>query len=459
MTDNLASETHLARLELENFRLFDRFALDFHPRLTVLVAPNGGGKTAVLDAVAVALRYFVDKARGAAASHGFDASDIRLVRGDSGGMAEAGAVRLSARGTIAGQKTSWRRELATPGGKTTYVEAKELEVRAVELRSALATYSKHGPGHAPPMLPVVAYYGTGRLWRGLKTTEFKKLSAENLAMNTGGYLDCLEPSSSFGQFSVWFERVVREAQDEATTGVSSEHNPTVRLDAVRKAIDLVLQPARWSNLGWSFVTAEMMMVHETQGRLPFRQLSDGVRAMVSLVGDLAHRCVRLNPHFGADACIQTHGIVLIDEVDMHLHPEWQQLVIDALQRAFPQVQFIVTTHSPQVLSTVKRDSIRVLDPDSQTAHIPSEETRGVEAASTLAMVMGVHPTPGVEEAHWVTEYEALIEQGRSDSPDALALREKIRGHFGPHHPTMLNCDRLIRWQAAKLRVAEPSRPS
>ncbi len=79
--------------------------------------------------------------------------------------------------------------------------------------------------------------------------------------------------------------------------------------------------------------------------------------MLALVGDIAYRCYKLNAHLGEEAPQRTHGIVMIDEVDMHLHPSWQQTVLTDLCSAFPKLQFIVTTHSPQVLSTVRRKTM------------------------------------------------------------------------------------------------------
>ncbi|MGB8922932.1 MAG: AAA family ATPase [Pseudomonas sp.] len=94
--------------------------------------------------------------------------------------------------------------------------------------------------------------------------------------------------------------------------------------------------------------------------LKVSQLSDGIRNIVALAADIAYRCIKLNPHLGITAPHQCTGVVLIDEVDMHLHPAWQQTVIPDLLGAFPNIQFIVTTHSPQVITSVQAKCIRVL---------------------------------------------------------------------------------------------------
>lgn len=103
---------------------------------------------------------------------------------------------------------------------------------------------------------------------------------------------------------------------------------------------------------------------------------------------------------------------MIDEVDMHLHPEWQQLILGAMTEAFPLIQFMVTTHSPQVLSTVKRENIRILAQDADglwSADMPDEETKGVESSTAMNDVMGVNQVPPVPEAGWRNDYTALIE--------------------------------------------------
>ena len=99
------------------------------------------------------------------------------------------------------------------------------------------------------------------------------------------------------------------------------------------------------------------------------------------------------------ASIQTPGVLLIDEVDMHLHPRWQQQVLGLLRDAFPALQTIVTTHSPHVLSTVEKSSIRVLhiEDDEVIIETPLMQTRGVESSGVLESVMKVDPVPQLEE--------------------------------------------------------------
>lgn len=146
----------------------------------------------------------------------------------------------------------------------------------------------------------------------------------------------------------------------------------IRVDKMKESIEVIQQAINcltqevtgWRDLEYSSShNQQLVMSHPQNGKIPLSQLSDGLRNAVAMVADIAFRCVKLNPHLRGDAALKTHGIVLIDEVDMFLHPAWQQQIIQSLRSAFPQIQFIVTTHSPQVLSTVKRESIRLLEQD------------------------------------------------------------------------------------------------
>lgn len=197
-------------------------------------------------------------------------------------------------------------------------------------------------------------------------------------------------------------------------------------------------------MGRDFISIE----HPSRGRLPLQFLSDGIQNMVALVADLAYRCVVLNPHLGEAAARETCGVVLIDEIDMHLHPRWQQVVVELIRKAFPKIQFIVTTHSPQVLSTVGNESIRLIRLDGAAASVtkPRYQTRGIESADILARLMDVDPVPQVEEARWLSEYRALLQLSKQQSPEAAELWEKIVSHFGADNPVLSEIAVLRRFQ-------------
>ena len=143
----------------------------------------------------------------------------------------------------------------------------------------------------------------------------------------------------------------------------------------------------------SYTTSDGLSVADE----PFESLSDGYRVMVGMVADIARRMATLNPALEDRTVLETPGVVLIDEVDLHLHPLWQRQVVETLLALFPQVQFIVTTHAPMVISSVHRNQVRQLSCDTVTgqarAVTPSYETYGQSASDTLDTVQEADSLP------------------------------------------------------------------
>ena len=227
-------------------------------------------------------------------------------------------------------------------------------------------------------------------------------------------------------------------------------------------MDGVLQDEGWSNFHFSLALDEIAMFHEDHGILPASLLSDGVRATLILAADLALRCVQLNSPLGENAPKGTPGIVLIDEVDLHLHPAWQQRILNALVRAFPKIQFIVTTHSPQVISTIENDCIRIIEIHNRgllegevgEAITPARQTQGIASSDVLTEIFSVDPVPEVEAASKLSEYTFLVQQGLEGSEQGQKIRKELIHHFGPDHPSINEVDRLIRLRRMKARLME-----
>jgi predicted ATP-binding protein involved in virulence len=435
------SSLRLDSLVLTNFRCFAHCDISLHPRLTVLVAENGNGKTALLDAASLALSVYVNALRPTDKLRKIERSDVRLVPADAGGMEPVLPTGFVAAGDVADQPVRWASTVSVYGTKVrpSTRELKKLRDTAQSLRNDNA------------VLPLVAFYGTGRLWSEHRLTEGRRTSVMAVSERLEGYTDCLTSTSSFKGVSAWYQHRVSEAASPAyKEGLSTN---LALLTAVREAARIVLEPTGWSNLDWDTGLGGLVADHAQNGRLPLSSLSDGVRNMLALVADVARRCASLNPQLGGEAARKTPGVLLIDEVDMHLHPKWQQQVIELLCQAFPAMQIIATTHSPHVLSTVDRSSIRVLrlvDGDA-VIDTPLLQTRGVESADVLASVMGVDPIPQLPEAKMLNKYRAMIEDGKAQLSEAATLRAQLVEHFGEKHPVILDCDRLIRFQAFRLR--------
>ena len=423
---------NIKALKLRDYRCFESLEIDFHEKLTVLVAVNGAGKTSILDAIAVAFGPFIGAFDEAVGKH-FEASDIRQFKARETASHEMehapDGVWLEARGFIPGRQakdllgdgsTTWRRALTSPHkSRTTIKDAKELIEYGKQLQEAVRTPGKQ------VLLPLVAYYGTGRLWQQKKLTE-QKISHTS---RTIGYTDCLDPASSYKTFVEWFRywnfavKTTRiKSQENGKHDIHAEFDSYIH--SVSKAVNICLAPAGWKDIEYSFAQDAIIAHHERFGQLPVELLSDGIRNLIGMVADIAFRATKLNGHLGASAAEQTSGIVLIDEVDMHLHPEWQQVVLQSLTQAFPLMQFIVTTHSPQVLTTVSRDNIRILRATETGFEVstPDFSPLAHESGDALAKVMGTHREPALPMQDDIRRYEQLVRIGQEGSPDAQRLR-------------------------------------
>ncbi len=471
----------LELLHLENFRCFAELEVPLHPQLTVLVAENGQGKSTLLDAVRIALWSFVssfDLARNAFNDPGnaIAIDDVRLLRLANGDMAR----QLPARVIMTGDFGA--------GAVKTWIRYRDSEAKATKTKDdgdtgfmkqwATVIQSQIRNPEKPTLdLPVFGYYGTGRLWSEKKLTKARKAKDEtretDFYIRTFAYRDCLDPASSYKHFKAWFiwafqslrEQQIRQLEGRAV--VEDLQAAQDRIRVVQQAIDSFLHPTTgWHRLEYSISQEKsLVLCHDQYGTLDVDQLSDGIRSVLAMIGDIAYRCIKLNPHLGTEAARQTCGVVLIDEVDMHLHPRWQQIVLSQLREAFPHIQFIVTTHSPQVLSSVPAECIRVLAAEQDegngrqriVVHPITQQTLGVASSDVLAEVMGTDPVPDVEAARQLSRYKALIQQDLEDSGAAQQLHAALNQHFGADHPQMLECQRLSRLQALKRR--RPLRPS
>lgn len=458
----MPNRLNIKKLKLRNYRCFSEISIEFHDQLTVLVAPNGKGKTAILDAIAVAFGPYVGAFDEAVGKH-FEPDDIRLIRARDTASNEmehaAGGVSLEAEGMIPDKEMSsiavldeiwtkkqWKRSLAGAKKKTTIKDAGDLIAYGRELQKQVGT-----PG-SNVILPILGYYGTGRLWQQKKLTQ----GTLPRVSRTIGYRDCLDPASSYKSFAEWFRYWSRNEFDGRWAAAQSGRNyvPTefdAYIQSVADAVNTCLSPAGWKNISYSFAREDLVAHHDGLGELPVALLSDGIRNMIGMVADIAFRATKLNPQLGPSAARETPGIVWIDEIDMHLHPEWQQVVLKGLTGAFPEIQFIVTTHSPQVLTTVHKECIRVIEWEGGEAcvRIPAHETYAQESRTTLEDVLGVSSRPPLDITYKLRNYLERVEEGKDTAPEVIQLRIELENALGTGDGQLQLADMLIARNQAK----------
>lgn len=362
----------IQNLIIRNFRRYDDATFFFHENFNVLIGNNGKGKTTILDALAIMLNTYFQGSGIPTGGVGINKNDARLVVRQKEGQVfreRQSEVWLKASAQIDGQTLEWRRDKGDRGGK-----AKDFVNLGVEAREAVKQ------GHDQNM-PLLLYYGAGRLWN-----IHRNIQTEKPGSQLDAYRYCLDPKSDQNAFEKWFKKL--------TFSELQKRQKLPALDAVREAV-LCCTPGA-SNFYHDTDEDQIMIELAHEGLIPFNYLSDGFRNMVAMVADIAHRASRLNPHFAETAAKDTTGIVLIDEIDLHLHPKWQRRVVTDLQEAFPKLQFIATTHSPFIIQSLEPGQV-----------IDLEQTLSVD--EKIALQPGV-AAPGPGHAFSNRPLEDIVEE-------------------------------------------------
>ena len=420
-------------LSVTNYRCFKKMdkPIHFQPDLTVLVARNGEGKTAFLDAVKIAFGTFT-RSFPVSIYAPFHTSDVHIASlHESINLGAVYPVSLDATGFIDGKFEKWSRALQKEKGRTTIKEAHAVSAFGDKL------WKKIKAEEADVSLPLIAFYGTGRLWaehRDLNDDAISPLAQTRFA----GYENAFSARSTYKQVKNWLLEALKMEGSKIASSTHPGELVGTQLAAIKNALKNILGPEGWEELHYNpFYKDDITVINNFKEKngtlisnidaataLPVSWLSDGVRAVFSMVADIAFRCVKLNPHLGIRACEETCGIILIDEVDIFLHPSWQQRIIGDLQRTFPKIQFIVTTHSPQVISSVPMECVRVIA-DGQVFDA-SIKTDGARADQVLEGIFGVNArctnSPVYKD---LNEFQTLLEKDEWDSERGQALYNKL----------------------------------
>ena len=281
-------------------------------------------------------------------------------------------------------------------------------------------------------IPLVVYYPVNRAVLDIPL----EIPQENSSEQVDAYKQALDGVQiRFGSFFQWF----RSVEDVENEELRENHNyRDERLEAVRKAISSLLGE-EFSKLRVRRSPLRMTVTKQGQ-ELIINQLSDGEKCLLAMVGDLARRLAIANP--GLSDPLQGSGVVLIDEIELHLHPKWQREIIPALTRTFPNCQFIVTTHSPQVISQVKPEGIYILErTDAGIVAMRPESSYGRDSNRILEDLMDTPERPQ-EIKENLLELFRLIAKGELDS--ARLLHQKIADEIGADEPELVGASVSIR---------------
>ena len=409
---------YIKSLALKNYRCYEELQVDFNQEYTVLVGVNGAGKSTILDAVSTALGSFIAGFDGIT-SNGIIRDDAHRKMFELGSRIDAEEqypVEISAICDTNRGEISWTRSLHSHDGRTHISKAKEI----MEYGSAFQKSVREGDKNV--ILPLIAYYGTGRLY--MQKKQKKNASESTRFSRTIGYMDCLDSASNDKQMMQWFKQMTEIQLQEGTV--------VPELEVVKRAMEKCYLGAKntedKAKFEYKVKSKEIEMEYqkgESVEKLPMRLLSDGLKITISMVADIAYRMAVLNPQLLDNILDETPGIVLIDEVDMHLHPAWQKRIVEDLHYIFPKVQFIMTTHSPSILANVKQEHILLLE-DGEVLK-PNNTTYGRDVSDILREMMKVEVRP--EEILRIKGvfYKYLAEEKYDLAKEQLEQLEQILG--------------------------------
>jgi len=377
-------------LDLSNYKGFKETSIDFDDDFNLIVGENGSGKSSLLDALAVAAGSFLLGVKGYDSRHIRD-EDVRIEyskQSENPVPLPQYPVSVAAKGSISDPEAlhgkwglEWKREIYGKGGKTTSKDARALKELAEKIVQKVQDDQR-------VTLPLIAYYGAGRLW--IPTKEM--LPNDNIPsalrnpVRLEAYTFCIDPRIKFSEIFNWL------ANEKYISLEQGHENATFKAakDAMRRCVD------NCNYLDYSVKDKNLLVEYGGKGRLPFNLLSDGQRSMLAVVADIAIKAAVLNPHHGEAVLQETSGVVLLDEIDLHLHPKWQRQVVSNLKNIFPKIQFFASTHSPQVIGETPASQLIVLRQDG--SWFKPDASLGLNSNEVLRDIMGAnYVSPGFSE--------------------------------------------------------------
>jgi predicted ATP-binding protein involved in virulence len=402
-------------LYLKNFRNVEEQTYTFNPHFTALIGINGTGKSTWLHALRVACgAYFLDIPPQEVNRRHVVPDEIRLT--SNGFLMQHLPVIVEAKGYFSErtQPITWRRQVQEGKKNTTYAAADVGEIKSIGKQK----YDTMKTGSDDLNLPIIAFFGTSRVHgtgRNRETRIGRQIFKE-------GYHSWLEMRSTVYRYDSWlttYDILVTEGKEYPLS-------KQIFYDTLFAANPYIKKIAFVGTELW----LKVQMKDETAEYLPMHLHSDGIIAFTEMVAELAYRCIVLNGSKQERAIIDTNGVVMIDELDLHLHPNWQRHVVSDLKNAFPNIQFVATTHSPFIVQSLAKDELINLDLESGEEGLESDPTNyGIEDVAEIEM--GVENVARsevfAEKVEVASQYYQLISKGKTSETDeeVAQLRQKL----------------------------------
>ena len=402
----------IKNIKYQNYKGLKIDELSFNDHLTVVIGKNGAGKTSVLSSIVVALSWIISRLKSEKGK-GLYIEEDAITNGKSHSKIEAKFDCFDSYIRIPNESKKGIQKKYTLDIETIkeYTSNKRAEFERTNFKTSIPTFVYYGVRRAVIDIPL-----------RVRNQEYALLDA---------YTDFTKGSANFRDFFTWF-RNQEDIENEYIVKGKTEGSVARDLDTFRNALQVFMP--EYTNI--HIRRNPLRMLVEKEGKsLNVNQLSDGEKIYLALIGDLCHRLVLANPTL--DNPLQGEGIVLIDEIDLHLHPEWQGSFAEKLPEVFPNIQFIVTTHSPHVLNHVQSSLIRKLENDDLS--IP-DYSYGMPTEIVLKDVMNLSHDLPIEIEKPISEiYLELNKNNLNRSKELCAeLESKV-----PNQPELIRIRKLI----------------
>jgi predicted ATP-binding protein involved in virulence len=436
---------HIQKVIIKNFRCFEHLEVNLDPDINIFVGNNGSGKSALLDGIAAAMYPYVRLIQERVNKEYKRKEESPVLQRDLPAKQEGSKRKtqtdfnVSATGfplwTIIYKKPPNNNDNERITVDIEYYYLMEAEFR--ELYSAIENQCDTIKNEPKSELSIIAYYKSNRHLTNIGDLEnipnksFDRFDALNNAFDA---------TANFTDLATWF--FVRDFQELREGKNRKDINFELPdLKQVRNAISTIIAPN--ARVYFSGATSAKLMVEWTmetgeKRELLLSQLSAGYRNMLALVMDFARRLAQANPNM--ENPLAAEAILMIDELDLHLHPTWQQKIIPDLKKVFPNTQIIATTHSPEVVTTVQQNQVKILE-DYQIKECPSP-TRGMKSSDIVRYVLGLSDLrPDTEESRTLTQLFEAIDNGQLE--EAKRLKKELQ-HWESFDPDMTRADMQIR---------------
>lgn len=409
----------ITKLQIVGLRSIEQAEFTFQAGLNLLVGVNGVGKTTVLDALRVCLSRILPEITASRSQRSeFDDSDIRT---------GADTLQLSCdfnlKNTAFNLLLVKQRENNIPidigNVREQTVKSPDIDGRIEPPLSVLSINPKTAEEQ-----PLGLYLSTRR---ALIVDQAPSKSSA-VGGQAAAFADSLSPNRELNLrlLAQWFR-----AQEE----LGKEKPASLKhVETLRNAVSAFMPS--FQNLAIIEENGTTRFIIEKNGnKLSLNQLSDGERGVLAIVLDLARRLLQANPDL-EDPVKDGIAVVLIDELDLHLHPKWQRNVVDNLTRTFQNCQFIVTTHSPQIIGEVKPERITII---SDRIYNPSSSF-GMDSSQILEEIMDTKPRNAEVDNLLLTLSQKIDEDDLSGAKKLLA---KLKIVLGPNDPEVTRSETMI----------------